>query len=109
MLVTLCPLFVCTVSLSTYKILIPTPTVKKRANAPLDPTASHSLRSFVKRKLELVGKNADGERETEKVIIINIYIPLLLYGKIYTVQPSYNHEKISVRDARLHSSHWSLE
>lgn len=84
-------------------------TVKKRAKAPLDLTASRSVRSFVKRKLELVGKNADGERETETVIIINIYIPLLLNGKIYTVQPSYNHEKILVRDARLHSSHWSLE
>ena len=67
--------------------------MKERINAPLDPTASHSLRSFVKRKLELVGKNADGEWETETVIIINIYIPLLQYGKIYTVQPSYNHEK----------------
>ncbi len=109
MLVTLRPLFVCIVSLSTYKILIPTPTVKKGANAPLDLTTSHSLRSFVKHKLELVGKNADGERETETAVIINIYISLLLYGKIYTVQPSYNHERISVRDARLHSSHWSLE
>lgn len=81
--VTLWFLFVCTLS---NKILIPTPEVKKRANAPLDPTASYSTRSFVKCKLELVGKNADGKRETKTVIIINIYIPLLLNGEIYTIQ-----------------------
>ena len=85
---------VCTEPLSTYKILIPTHTVKKRAKrAPLDPAASHSLRSFVKHKLEVVGRNADGERESEAVIIINIYIPLQQNGKIYTAQPSYNQVK----------------
>lgn len=36
----------------------------------LTPTASHSLRSFVKPKLEYVGQNADGEWEIETAIII---------------------------------------
>lgn len=54
-------------------------------------------------------KNADGKWENERVIIINIDIPLLQYVKIYTVEPAYNQKNLSVRDARVNSSRWSLE
>lgn len=69
----------------------------------LTPPHANSTRPFVKCKLELVGKNADGKREAETVIIINIYILLLLNREIYTIQ---SHKVISVRDAWLHSSQY---
>lgn len=76
-------LFVCPLSLKlSFKRL----EGKRGTHSPLGLSGSLYTLLFVKCKLELVKKKKSTGKQECKAAIINIYIPLLLKGKIYTIQ-----------------------